>query len=94
MKRPRKMLRSEIEYIDPLNCDSTVGYTVGQGSRGVFGSVDLSDCNRKITWHFGRYDGNDKSRLAKIDRAIGLLIRFRSELDSAMRQARRRKRRA
>jgi hypothetical protein len=89
--KKRKLIRAESIYIDPMNCNSTVGYAIINGQRGVYADIDITDCNRRVTWHFSKYDGN---QLAKIDAAIGILIRFRSELDTAIRRRRRGKRRA
>jgi len=75
---------SEISYLDPLDCGSTVGYTVRRGRRGVTGEVDLSDCNRKIEWYFSSAPDSIK----KIDKAIEILQRFREEFSKARRRKR------
>ena len=87
--KKRKLLQAEIEYLDPLNCGSTLGYNIIDGRRGVFGTVDITDCNRKVTWDFSARDSNP---LAKVDVAIGLLIRFRSKLDLELSKRRKRRR--
>jgi hypothetical protein len=86
--KKRKLLQAEIEYLDPLNCGSTLGYNIVDGRRGLYGDVDITDCNRKVTWNFSVSDENP---LAKIDCAIGLLIRFRSKLDLELSKAKKRR---
>lgn len=66
-------------YIDPLGCDSTVSYKV-VSHRYLSGSVQLSDCSRKIEWYFS----GDKSSLTKIDKAIEALQAFRAEFATAL----------
>lgn len=75
-KRTPKVLYEACTYIDPLNCDSTISYKVIDGTRNVWGSVQLADCNRKIEWSFW----NSRTPLSKIDRAIEALQSFRNEL--------------
>lgn len=79
MKRTRKLIAKNIDYIDPLECDSTVGYTITRGRR-LSANVNLTDCNRHITWYFNA----DKSAIPKIDRAISLLTEFKDEFKAAM----------
>lgn len=67
-------IASRIEYIDPACCDSTVGFTIIKGRRGMRGNVDLTDCNRKIQWYFS----NDIDSVRKIDKAISILQSFRT----------------
>lgn len=82
MSRVRKLIASEIVMIDPLDCGSTVGYTLRRGTRGrVSGEILLSDCNRKIEWYFSEYDADNS--VAKIDRAINVLSHFRAEFIAA-----------
>ena len=74
-KRTRKLLASEIVMIDPMDCGSSVAYTLRRNSRNhMSGEIDLADCSRKIQWYFGDQD----SDLAKIDRAIAVLNNFRA----------------
>lgn len=92
MKKTRKLLKADIRYIDPLNCGSTVGYNIIDGRSGIYADLDFTDCNRKVNWGFSIRGQNP---LAKIDAAIGMLIEFRSELDTALRRRKvRRKKRA
>jgi hypothetical protein len=67
----RKLYASDIMFIDPLECESTVGYHVTKRGTKVSGNIDLSDCQRKISWYFG----NDA--IAKIDNAIKILTDFK-----------------
>lgn len=89
INKKRKLLQAEVEYLDPLNCGSTLGYNIVMGRRGLYGDVDITDCNRKVTWNFSARDENP---LAKIDKAIGLLIRFRSKLDLELSRIKKRRR--
>lgn len=85
-KTKRQLFASEIAYLDPMNCNSTVGFTVKRGRRGqMYATVELADCNRKIEWYFE----NNAGSVAKIDKAITLLVRFRHEFIA--RQTRRKK---
>ena len=77
--RKDKLIASDIVMLSPLDCGSTVGYTIRRGRYGVYGDITLTDCNRKIKWDFiGRTDS-----LAKIDAAIGILARFRRKFEKA-----------
>jgi hypothetical protein len=88
--KKRKLLQAEVEYLDPLNCGSTLGYNIVEWSPGtLYGDVDITDCNRKVTWKFS---ARDEDPLGKIDRAIGLLIRFRSKFDLELSKAKKRRR--
>ncbi len=88
-RKKRKLLQAEVEYLDPLNCGSTLGYKIIDGRRGLYGDVDITDCNRKVTWNFS---ARDEDPLGKIDRAIGLLIRFRSKFDLEFSRVKKRRR--
>lgn len=79
-KVQRKLYASEAAYLDPLDCGSLIGYSVIKGRRGITGEVDLTDCNRKITWYFG---GSNSNRFKKIDKAIELLENFKAALKAA-----------
>jgi hypothetical protein len=80
--RKRKLIASDIILLDPLDCGSTVGYTVRRGRHGVDGDISLSDCNRKIEWFFS----NDSGSVEKIDRAIRILQGFRAAFIKATRR--------
>lgn len=79
IKRVPKIVSEFSTYLDPLHCDSTISYKIIDGSRGVWGSIQLADCNRKIEWYFA---GNDKT-MSKVDRAIESLQKFKVELSTA-----------
>lgn len=79
MKRlAAKVYASRVEYVDPADCGSTIGYRI-HGRRYLSADVELSDCNRMINWYFNNEDGG----LAKIDRAIEILIAFRNDFVKA-----------
>lgn len=64
-------------YLDPGNCTSMISYEINSRKR-LTAHIDLTDCNRKITWDFE--DGADYCNpLPKIDRAIFLLNSFRTD---------------
>lgn len=78
--RKRKLVTARSAYLDPLHCDSQIAYKVIEGARGIWGSVQLSDCQRKLEWYFNTTTTSDK---AKIDKAIDMLTEFRSTLEAA-----------
>lgn len=81
MEQKDRLHASEIMFIDPLDCGSTVGYhitTTGAYTRYFEGTVDLTDCNRKVTWEF-----NEKTSPEKIDNAIKILTNFKKEFAKA-----------
>lgn len=82
-----KVYASEAAFLDPADCGSVVAYCV-TARRRLSGTVDLSDCNRKITWYFG----NDESGVRKIDKAIAMLQNFKTAFVAAQRSCRRRRR--
>lgn len=89
-RRPQpELISANIIQLDPVDCGSTVGYKIVKG-RDLWAEVDLSDCNRKIQWSF--YSKNSKHGLAKIDRAIEILTKFRAEWQTAVRRRARRAR--
>lgn len=72
---PEEILHSSnIVMIDPLDCGSTIGYSVRQEYH-FSGEVHISDCNRKIVWYFN----NKPSAVVKIDKAIKMLTEFKKE---------------
>lgn len=75
VKYTPKVIASASTYIDPLVADSTVSYKVIQGPRHLWGTVQLSDCNRKIEWYF-----NGRGSPDKINVAIQYLTDFREAL--------------
>lgn len=67
-------------YIDPLDCDSTISFKIIRRRKGdTWGTVQLSDCNRKIDWYFA----DSTSSVKKIDNAIEALQAFRTEFIKA-----------
>lgn len=75
-KEQDALLAADIQYLDPLGCDSTVAYKIVKRDGGSpWASVTLSDCERHINWYFYRY-----TPISKLDKAIELLTSFREEL--------------
>lgn len=82
-------ISSDSVYLDPTDCGSTVGYRAWveeyrndnpdakdkTASYSMYACVDLSDCSHKIEWLFREEDS-----VEKLDRAIGLLQKFRRDL--------------
>lgn len=69
---------SHAEYIDPADCGSTVGYSISS-RRHLNAVMDLADCSHKITWNFE----NENSAVAKIDKAIAILVKFKADFVAA-----------
>lgn len=88
-KHTRKLLASDIVMLDPLDCGSSIGYSVSTSRHGLNGEIELTDCNRKIQWYFG----DEASSIAKIDRAIRLMTDFRAAFVKARASTRGKKRR-
>jgi hypothetical protein len=86
-KRTAVLVAANIVQLDPVDCGSTVGYKIVRG-RNLWAELDLSDCNRKIQWSFYSIDG-----LGKIDRAIEMLTKFRTDWASAIKKVPRKRRR-
>lgn len=80
--RKSKVLATRVEYIDPADCDSQIGYKIIDRRRRLQGDVGLTDCNRKITWYF---DDTPES-LLKINRALAILTEFRDKFIVARRR--------
>lgn len=79
----RTVYASHSEFIDPLDCGSTVSFRISGGDY-FEADVVLTDCNRRIDWSFN----DDESALEKIDRVIEILCKFRGALFKAqIRQA-------
>lgn len=84
--RRRIVSAHEIEYIDPSDAGSTIGFRILRSDRGIWADVDLTDCNRKIEWYF---TSQAKSRsIQKVDRAIEVLTRFRAAFVNACKRGR------
>jgi len=88
------ILASDIAYLDVLNCDSTIGFSIKKSVREGYkdpkvkvttltGHINLSDCHRNITWYFSEDEGS----LEKIDKAIEILMQFRKEYAKAEKNA-------
>lgn len=93
MRRTRKRLAPKVyatqaKYIDPLDCGSMVAYSITKRRR-LSATMDLSDCNKKITWYFDN-DTGDKP-IQKIDTVIALLTDFKNDLLNARKSLRLRK---
>jgi hypothetical protein len=73
IRRNPKVVATGSAWIDPVGCDSTISYKVVKHTR-LSGQVDLSDCNRKISWWFR----NEPESVVKIDKAISMLQEFRA----------------
>lgn len=85
-----KVHASHAAYIDPAHCESIVGYAIISRSRSrsrFSANMDLSDCNRKISWYFS----SDEEGLEKIDRVIEILANFRADFVRAQKECGRRK---
>lgn len=83
---PKKVEKAKIvavasEYLDPVDCESIISYKIIQGPSRLWGTVQLTDCSRKIEWFFT--ESNDES-LAKADKAIKVLQQFRYKLAVAL----------
>lgn len=89
-KRKTTVYASHGVYLDPADCDSTIMYSI-TGGRRLNGSINLSDCNRKIVWYFGGYDTNNP--VAKINAAIDALTKFKLDFISARDKFKKRPRR-
>ena len=81
IRKSPKVFATGSAYIDPVGCDSTISYKVVGGTR-MSGSIDLSDCNRKINWWFC----NEPESVVKIDKAIAMLQEFRAAFVDAQKQ--------
>ena len=71
------MKTSNIIYIDPEECSSTIGYTI-KADTYFEANIDLADCNHKIAWSF-----SDDTGVEKVDLAIEILLEFRSAYTKA-----------
>jgi hypothetical protein len=87
--RSARLVASDSVYIDPLNCDSKVSYKIIDNYKHTWGEVQLTDCDKQISWWFGT-----KVNLDKIDRAIEALTTFKQTLTQARLDRKTRKPRA
>lgn len=76
-----KVYAAESVYIDPIGCDSTVSFKIVEGRHGLYGSVQLSDCQRKIEWFFP----SKRESIPKIEKAISTLSAFKESFLAAKR---------
>jgi hypothetical protein len=85
------LVASDIQYIDAGGCGSTIGYTINtyietygedKGKPCTTGSIDLTDCNRKISWEF-----EENRAIEKIDKAIYMLQQFKKDFIKARKNA-------
>jgi hypothetical protein len=84
MRRKRTTVASRIEFIDPSDCGSTVGYSITRKDLvRVSAEIYLSDCNRKIEWYFS---GERPESIQKIDSAIEILQEFRQKYVDAVKK--------
>jgi hypothetical protein len=86
-RRRRYIIASRAEHIDPADCGSIVSYRIRRGYHGLQADIDLTDCDRKISWYFN----NDVESVKKIDKAIEILSRFRAEFVTARAKLRKKK---
>ena len=81
--RKPKVLATKVEFIEPLNCGSTVGYKIiddDYEDHSYFSSsIQLTDCSRMISWDVSV----DSNGVAKLDNAIRILTEAREELSKA-----------
>lgn len=82
-----KVYASNVKYIDPAGCGSTVGYRIyGTHDKDhtysyAYADVEIADCGRKVSWSFDFdefFDG-----LQKIETAILMLHEFKNEFMKA-----------
>ena len=78
-KKP-KLLDHQLQYIDPVDCHSMVGYTLSTTDYGGLRcTVDLGSCDRRIAWEFDSSNDNDYERSkVKIANAIAVLRCFQN----------------
>lgn len=87
-KRVPRVYAAKAVYLDPQDSGSVVGYSI-TSFRQLHASVDLSDCNRKISWMFDNSPGN--KALEKVDAVLKIMTEFRQDLVSARKAFNRRK---
>jgi len=83
-----KIFKSEIEFIDPEQCGSILGYKVCMQTSSynqvssVYGTIELGDCNRRISWEI-ESDNDGKNAVTKLNNAIRMLTQARNAVISA-----------
>ena len=83
MRKRRKLLASGIAQLDPVDCGSIISYSICRGKYGIYADMNLSDCNRMISWYFDRHTG-----LAKIDTVLAILQEFKENFVVATKRRR------
>jgi hypothetical protein len=82
-KKPAVVYGTGHRFLDPMNCGSTIAYRIIRDDWEDFSAdVTLTDCNRKIEWHFDNQD----TAVEKIDNAIEALHEFRKAFIAGRRQ--------
>ena len=76
----RQLKASEIVMLSPIDCGSTISYTIVKDGKFLSADMDLSDCTRKISWSFTNND------LAKINKVIKILTNFKKAFIKAKKE--------
>lgn len=78
-RRQPKLYDQHLEYIDPIDCQSAIGFVLSKTCWGGFNAeVELMSCDKKINWQFSNSSQEDYKRaLIKIDNALRILTAFR-----------------
>ena len=84
--RKRELIAANIAQLDPLDCSSTISYSIRRGKYGIRAEISLSDCNRMISWYFGHSSGTHK-----IAAALAVLTEFQEKYNAALKLRRRKK---
>ena len=84
--RKRELIAANIAQLDPLDCGSTISYSIRRGKYGICAEISLSDCNRMINWYFDRHSGPHK-----IEAALSVLTEFQEKYNAALKLRRRKK---
>lgn len=88
-KRIKKLFACNMIWLDPQDCDSTIGYKITQSGDYLYGTINLTDCNRKISWEFSKHNEN---AVDKLDKAIAILEEFKAEFVKAKLEVRKKPR--
>ena len=84
------LFKAEVDFIDPQECGSTVGYKINshyssykkKKNHYAYGTIFLTDCTRKIEWDLAQ-SNDGKDAVDKIDKAIEILTRAKSAIIAA-----------
>jgi hypothetical protein len=88
MASTTELFKAEIDFIDAMECGSTVGYKVSthyasyKKKHYAYGTVYLTDCGRKIEWELPQAN-EGKGAVDKINKAIQILTRAKNALIAA-----------